>query len=167
MDVRCRIELLGRLRVTQGNREITRFRTQKTGALLGYLAYYIQSAHPREVLAEVVWPGEVPAAGRNSLSVALSSLRHQLEPPGVDRGAIIQADRFAVQLSPAAVVTDVAEFEAAQRSAAEASSDTEQAQFLAEAVELYAGELLPGYYQDWIIPEQRRLADLHYRSCLP
>ena len=36
MDVRCRIELLGRLRVEQGDREITRFSTQKTGALLAY-----------------------------------------------------------------------------------------------------------------------------------
>jgi len=33
--------------------------------------------------------------------------------------------------------------------------------FLAEALELYGGELLPGYYQDWIIPEQRRLADCY------
>jgi len=38
MDVGCRIELLGRLRVTQGDRDTTRFRTQKTEALLAYLA---------------------------------------------------------------------------------------------------------------------------------
>ena len=38
MDARCRIELLGRLCVKQGDREITRFRTRKTGALLGYFA---------------------------------------------------------------------------------------------------------------------------------
>ena len=40
MDAGWRIELLGRLRVTHGDREITRFRTQKTRALLGYLAYF-------------------------------------------------------------------------------------------------------------------------------
>ena len=38
MDARCRIELLGRLRVTRGEHEIMRFRAQKPGALLGYLA---------------------------------------------------------------------------------------------------------------------------------
>jgi len=48
MDPRCRIELLGGLRVAQGERVITRFSTQKTGALLGYLAYYGDRAHPRE-----------------------------------------------------------------------------------------------------------------------
>ena len=35
MEARWRIEILGQLRVTQGDRAITRFRTQKTGALLG------------------------------------------------------------------------------------------------------------------------------------
>ena len=54
MDVRCRIELLGRLRVQQGDREITRFRTQKTGALLGYLAYHLERTHPREVLMDIL-----------------------------------------------------------------------------------------------------------------
>ncbi len=164
MDVRCRIELLGRLRVQQGDREITRFRTQKTGALLGYLAYHLERTHPREVLMDLLWPESAPATGRQSLSMALSSLRHQLEPPGVPRGTIVRADRFSVQLNPELVTTDVAEFEAAQQSAAEAGSDTERAQFLAEAVELYGGELLPGYYQDWIIPEQRRLGELYFRT---
>ena len=60
MDARCRIELLGRLRVTQGEREITRLRTQKTGALLGYIAYHLERTHPREVLMELPWPGAAP-----------------------------------------------------------------------------------------------------------
>ena len=55
MDARCRIELLGQLRVKQGEREITLFRTQKTGALLGYLAYQLQEACPRELLTQPLW----------------------------------------------------------------------------------------------------------------
>ncbi len=62
MDARCRIELLGRLRVQQGDRQITRFRTQKTGTLLAYMAYHIERAHPREVLIEPLWPGCAPTA---------------------------------------------------------------------------------------------------------
>ena len=62
MDVRCRIELLGRLRVTRGDREITRFSTQKTGALLGYLAYHLKHTHPREVLMDILWGGGHPRA---------------------------------------------------------------------------------------------------------
>src|SRR5581483_3417910 len=40
MDVRCSIDLLGRLQVRQGGRIINRFRTYKTGVLLAYLAFY-------------------------------------------------------------------------------------------------------------------------------
>jgi hypothetical protein len=35
-----RIELLGRLRATQGELSLTHFRTHKTGLLLAYLAYF-------------------------------------------------------------------------------------------------------------------------------
>jgi hypothetical protein len=56
MDVRCRMELLGRLRVTQGEREVTRFRTQKTGALLGYLAYHLHETDPRKPPLRPSWP---------------------------------------------------------------------------------------------------------------
>jgi len=66
MDTPCHIELLGGLRVRQGNRVITRFRTQKTGALLAYLALHSQFPQSREVLLEHLWPESPPAAGRNS-----------------------------------------------------------------------------------------------------
>src|SRR5690348_1724002 len=100
MDVRCRIELLGGLRVQQGERIITRFRTQKCAVLLAYLAYYRQQAHPREVLIEMLWPECEPGVGRQRLWLALSSLRRQLEPPGVPSGTVLQADRFNVRLNP-------------------------------------------------------------------
>jgi DNA-binding SARP family transcriptional activator len=37
-------------------------------------------------------------------------------------------------------------------------------QSLIEAVELYRGELLLGYYEDWMIPEQRRLEELFFQA---
>jgi predicted ATPase/DNA-binding SARP family transcriptional activator len=160
MDSRWRIELFGGLRATQGEREITRFRTQKTGALLAYLAFYLDRKHPREVLFELLWPECVPDLGRQSLSMAISSLRHQLEPPGVPRGAVIVADRTSVGLNPAAVTTDVAEFEAKLGAAGQANSRITQIQRLAEAVELYQSSLLRGYFEGWILPEQSRLSEL-------
>src|SRR5689334_3009389 len=117
MDARWRIDLLGGLRLCQPDRVITRFRAQKNGELLAYLAHYRQRAHTREELIELLWPECDPDAGRNRLSTALSSLRHQLEPPGVPVGSVIQADRVTVRLNPAALSTDTEEFEAAVRSA--------------------------------------------------
>ncbi len=155
------IELLGGLHVIAGEREITRFPTQKTGALLGYLAFFLGRSHPREALVELLWPDVTPESGRNSLSVALSSLRHHLEPPGVASGTVIQADRFSVCLNAQVVQTDVARFELAVR---RARGGSEQAHLLAEAVELYRGPLMHGYYEDWVLAERRRLADLYFHE---
>jgi predicted ATPase/DNA-binding SARP family transcriptional activator len=159
VDARWRIELFGGLRVRQGEQVIPRFRTQKNASLLAYLAYYADRKHPREALYEVVWPEVNPDAGRNNLRVALSSLRRQLEPPGVMAGTVIVADRASVGLNPIAVTTDVAEFEAAMKSAARADGDAERVQHLTAAVELHRGELLHGFLDEWIDAERRRLAD--------
>src|SRR5216683_7835256 len=112
METLWRIELLGRLRATRDDRAVTRFQTHKTGSLLACLAYYCRRAHPRETLIELLWPESEPRAGRNKLSLALSSLRHQFEPPVVLAGTVILATRASVQLNPAAITTDVAHFEA-------------------------------------------------------
>ncbi len=152
--------MLGGLRAYCGDRCVTRFSTHKTGALLAYLAYFPQRIHPREVLAELLWPEGDPRAGRNSLNTALSSLRHQLEPPPVPSGAVLQADRVSARLNPASFTTDVKAFESDLRAAGVTSSLTEKAGYLAAAVERYRGELLLGYYDDWIAPEQQRLAGL-------
>lgn len=157
MHERWTIRLLGGLRAEDGTRVVSRFRTQQTGVLLAYLAYFRRS-HPRELLAEVFWPESSPAAARHQLSNCLSSLRHQFEPPGVPPGAVIAADRFTVQLNPAAFTTDVAEFERCLAAAGQASSPAHRARLLIQAIEAYA-PLLPGYYADWISSEQGRLTD--------
>src|SRR6266704_2512784 len=99
MEAQYRIELLGGLRVEQGGRVVSHFRTQKTGTLLAYLAYYRQRRHPRAELIELLWPECDAQAGRNSLNTALSWLRGQLEPsaPGGGEGVIV-ADRASVGL---------------------------------------------------------------------
>jgi DNA-binding SARP family transcriptional activator len=153
MDVLWRIEMLGWLRATHGDRVVSRFRTRKTAALLGYLALYAHRSHPRDLLVELLWPESDPDAARTSLRVALASLRRQLEPAGVPPGAVLLADRATIQLNPAAIVTDVAQFEAARDAAARAGSETERLARLSEAVALYRGELLPGCYESWALPE--------------
>jgi two-component SAPR family response regulator len=152
------ITLLGSLQVVQGGRVITSFRTQKTGALLAYLAFYRQHPHSRSALASLLWPEAAPNAARHKLRVALSSLRRQLEPPDVP-GAVFEVSRASVQLQPASVTTDIAEFEAALRAARRSRSGVEREQLLTEAVNRYRGELLPDHLEDWVQPERQRLAE--------
>ena len=157
MDEQWYIQLFGGLRLSHQERVVTRFRTQKTGALLAYLAYHRQQSHSREVLIEIFWPETTPESGRHNLSHALSSLRSLLEPPGVPAGTVIIADRFTVELNPNAFTTDVAQFEQALRVAAQARNTPEHASLLALALEKCTGELLSGYYEDWIEPAQERI----------
>ena len=164
MDARLRIELFGGLRVQQGERVITRFRTQKTASLLACLAYHVERAHTREVLAELLWPEHTPQSGRLNLNTALHSLRKQLEPPGVPAGAVIISNRFLVQLNPDAVTVDVAEFESALQLEKQTHSQPEQTHHLLTAVKLYRGELLPGFYDEWIEQERTRLEETYLHA---
>lgn len=165
MDPICRIKLLGGLQVWCRGEPVTRFRSRRTVELLAYLACHLRREHPREVLIELFWPDCDLDAGRHSLNVALSSLRKELEPTGVPAGSVLRTDRFGVRLVSEAVSTDVGAFEAAVRAAAEAPPHGDQrASRLSEALALYGGELLPGHYDDWVVPEQQRLDELHFQA---
>jgi DNA-binding SARP family transcriptional activator len=164
METCWRIALLGRLRATRGDRVVSRFRARRTGALLAYLAYHLDRPHPREVLIELFWLETPPASGRNNLSRELSSLRRQLEPPGVPAGSVLLADRSLVQLNPAACSTDLQAFEPALQGAARAGGCAERVARLTEAAELYGGELLPRYFEEWVLPERQRLAELFLQT---
>lgn len=134
-----------------------RIPTQKTTALLALLAFYPNRRHSREALSDLLWPDADPAAARDRLSQALVWLRRHLEPDGVPRGSILVTDRLSVQLAPEQLSTDVAEFEGALAAARKAGTREAKKAALAQAVEAYRGELLPGHYSDWVLTERRRL----------
>lgn len=165
MNARCRVQLLGALRIHRGDQSIGRFRTYKAGVLLGYLATYRHRPHPREEICEMLWPEVEPALGRNSLSQCLSSLRSQLEPAGVESGSVLIADRLNLQINPEAVSTDHADFldalKRADRLRAMDPPDPASFAALAEATALYAGDFMPGYYETWNLEERERLRDLY------
>jgi DNA-binding SARP family transcriptional activator len=165
LDDIWRFTLLGDFQVQQGPASTDRFRTRKTAALLGYLALYHHKAHTREELATLLWPEATPELGLKSLGVVLSSLRKLLEPPGVPAGTVLIADRRTARLAAQAIHTDVAAFRQALQSARQAADALNRRMNLETAVSLYRGELLPGFYEDWISPE-RDLLTLAYRRAL-
>src|SRR5262249_42156274 len=137
---------------------IQQFRSQNAGALLGYLALHCNRSHPRAELIKLLWSDCEPALARQRLRVELASLRKDLEPLAVPAGAVIVVDRFSVQLNPAAVATDVVQFEAELQASARAQTSSERLRCLTRAVEGYRGELLPGFHQEWVLSERQRLA---------
>src|SRR5437588_11368884 len=80
-QVRWKIQLFGQLRAETEDRVVARFPTQKSAALLAYLAYHLERPHPREKLIDLLWPDVELDSGSNSFNVALYSLRRLLEAP--------------------------------------------------------------------------------------
>ncbi len=144
-----RITLLGRVEARRGDTVVSRFESSRVAALLARLVLAPRRQHPREELAELLWPGVDRRTGLERLRHVLSSLRAQLEPPGTPVGSVLVTTRQSVALNPDAVTSDVAEFErrAAGRDAPRARA-------------VYGGELLPGFYDDWVVEERYRLEAL-------
>ena len=140
-------------------RVVDRFQTQKTGALLAYLALNPSGTHAREQLAELLWPEGDPTAIRNRLNQAVSSLRRQLHPPE-SASMVLLADHRSIGLNREAIETDVEEFLRSLRAADRARERTDKIRFLRRAVTLYRGELLNGYYEEWVLAERLHYSDL-------
>lgn len=153
-----RVRLLGALRADSESDGIERFRTRKVGLLFGYLAYYQNRSHSREELADMLWPELDMSHAKQHLRQALTSLRHHLEPPGLPHGAILEVQQSMVSLNVERLTTDVAEFQSRLKEAKSLPK-------LEKAIQLYRGELLPGYYEDWVLRERLLLEDL-YTSAL-
>jgi len=154
-----RIELFAGLRVWVGGQLVVRFRTQKTASLLAYLAYHLDRFHRREILADMFWGDSEPEQARNSLSKALSSLRQQLTSFGVVSESPIYSDRFYVGFRSEHVSTDVSEFENHLKAARTARSVQERISHLSNAIQLYRGELLPDFSDEWVEIERFRMAE--------
>lgn len=135
-----RLRLLGGFEIERAGRvELTRLPSRAATLLLARLALAPKRQHPREELVELLWPGVELDAGRNRLRQTLSTLRALLETP---EAPLLQADRLQISLLPGALACDAQEFDATR------------------ALALYSGELLPGYFDDWVVQERHRLAAL-------
>ncbi|HEY3782076.1 MAG TPA: BTAD domain-containing putative transcriptional regulator [Fimbriimonadaceae bacterium] len=156
-----RVEMLGTLQAKADRLLVTRFRTRRVGLLLAYLALTRNRMHHREEVAELLWPDQDPEATARNLRQALFTLRRALEPPTLGVEGILMARQSTLQMNSELVTTDVSEFEALVARASSQSEPHEQIEALKTAVTLYKGELLPGFYEDWIQSERLRLEDLY------
>ncbi|MBC7807477.1 MAG: tetratricopeptide repeat protein [Akkermansiaceae bacterium] len=154
------IRLFGSLRVSRGDEDFFRFSTRKTGALLAFLAFHADRRHTRDALCDLLWPDEPPQKSRARLRVALTSLRHQLEPPGVPSGSVIRSQgNDQIELVAESVATDVAGVERALQILSDPSRNPMDAQAAAgmHVVTFFSEPLLTGFYDDWVITERDRL----------
>jgi predicted ATPase len=157
------LRLLGEMSAERDGVTLRRFRAQKYGTLLAYLALPPCRVHTRDELLELFWPDADMAAGRTCLRTALASLRRQLTPASIDCEAGVPFDIFregtrnTLQINPEVVTTDVARYERLVRLAGATEDPREAARLLREAADLYSGPLLPDVWDDWAVLARERL----------
>lgn len=130
---------------------------------LHMLALHVGRSVHRDVLAQAVWPDSQPDAARRSVHVAISSLRHLLEPDA-RRGQSLLLPRLGDSYSlalPDGSRCDLLDFQAAVSSARTARlSGNQQAEraSLRSAMSCYGGDLLPeDGSAEWVVAERERL----------
>lgn len=159
-----RITMLGRLHAQSSEQKLNHLSMRRVGALLACLTLRAPHPVPREELLELLWPEADSQVARNRLSVLLSALRQHLEPAGTPPESVLLAERHTLQLHPIAFTSDYHDFLNALQAAKGAQSEDAAIAFLENAVALYQGELLAGFYDDWILTERARLTTLRYQA---
>lgn len=139
-----RLHLFGSFSAETGS---ARLPTRQAQLLLAYLVLHPEP-HSREKLAGLLW-GDVPDAdARHSLRTAINTLRKVLGEP------LLLADRETVQINPAFPIwVDVRVFENGLKGLVGAPTDR-----VAATLDLYEGDLLSAFYEDWVLLERE-----HYR----
>jgi len=156
---RLEIRLLGGFEAKLGDRPVQRFESQKVRALLAYLALHRDQYLSRDHLAGLFWPDRPDEVARRNLRQALYNIRTSLGN-GDDAVPALITDQSQVRLHPDLECwLDVAEFnERVRRGLAESGPDP---LLLSEAVRLYKGDLLAGFFlrdcvefEVWLVTHQ-------------
>jgi len=148
---------------------LTAFPSQQYYRLLCYLLLNRGRPHYRERLAAIFWGEYSTSASRTYLRSALWRLRQALQSAGVPVDEYLAVNDNSVSfLTSGRYWLDVEAFEAAVGCCQETPEEdltSEQAVRLESAVDLYAGDLLEGIYDDWCLYDRERLR-IHYLDVL-
>ncbi len=145
------VRLLGQFEVRLDGRPID-LPTRPAQAMLAYRILHVGTRTRREQLAGLLWPDSDAANARNNVRQALWRLRAALG------AAYLQTDKISIAFRPS--VDDRLDVVALARTDLSASTTAD----LIDAVSVYTGELLPGFYDDWVGLERERLRAIFERK---
>jgi WD40 repeat protein/DNA-binding SARP family transcriptional activator len=175
---RITLTCLGTFLVTVDGQTVPHFPTDKVRALLAHLALQ-PGPHRREALAGLLWPNIGQDYALKNLRNTLHRLRQTLEHVAPDFGngsdLLFLANRQTIELSRAALDVDAVKLEALlddceRHRHSDTASCAECLARLAQAADLYRGELLAGFgladapaFDEWLL---MRREGLHQRMLL-
>jgi DNA-binding SARP family transcriptional activator len=165
MMATLKFHLFGKFTVLRDAQLVKGLDASKEQELLCYLLVRRDQCHPREALASLLWGNTSTEKSKKYLRQALWHVQAALEETEFANQQVLVVERDWVQLNlRSGVWLDVALFEqaflAAEDVPAEQLEDPE-AQILKEAIDLYRGDLLDGWYQDWCLFERERLQNIY------
>lgn len=160
----AQLRVLGGFELTIGAAIVDQFAVRpRARRVLHVLGVHVGRAVHRDVLTQAVWPDSGPEVARRCLHVAISSLRHLLEPDS-ERGQSLLLPRLGDSYTlalPAGSTCDLLAFEAGLVSAktARLSGDVQaEIATLRCALDCYSGDLLPeDGAAEWVVTERERL----------
>lgn len=146
MASRPEIRLFGAFRATAGSAPIPDLTAPRTQTLLAFLILHADTPQSRQHLAYVLWPDSTERQARTNLRKVIHQLRNTLPAAGDS----LLVTRATIQWNPdAPYCVDVLELD---RLLARLDDDPQDTDVLQRVGDLYAEELLPGCYDDWIAP---------------
>jgi DNA-binding SARP family transcriptional activator len=158
------VRLFGRLSVHDGDTELERLATGKPTELFCYLLLHRERLHSREALASLFWGDHTTSQSKKHLRQALWRIQALLERESQPL-SIFVADRDSLRVNcNDDIWLDVAIFEKASlqlRDMPGQKMSAAHAEMLNTAVQLYRGELLEGWYQDWCLFDRERLRNVY------
>lgn len=155
-----RVWLLGRFEVRVGSRTIREdgWRLRKAASLVKLLALAPGHRLHREQILDLLWPDLRPQAAANNFHQTLHVARRTLEPEAATSRYLRLHDERLGLCPNDPLWTDVEALEAAADEARRARSPTSYR----AALDLYAGDLLPGdRYEDWTEGRRQEIQRTH------
>lgn len=141
------VSLLGQFEVLYDGGRLN-IATRNAQALFAYLVLNPGQAHRRERLAGLLWPDSAEESARSNLRHELWRLRKALKET---REKFLLVTDLTVAFDSAQPYT----LDATLLEAVPVEGTT--ADELMTALRVYGGELLPGFYQEWVFAERERL----------
>jgi DNA-binding SARP family transcriptional activator/predicted ATPase len=156
------IQFLGDFRLLYDDQPVPMAQHVRLQSLLAYLVLHRDTPQARQRLAFLFWPDASEAQARANLRRTLHELRRLLPflPPFLQ----IEDQFLQWRVSPDASI-DLIRFTTYVAQAEQATQPELAQAALEQACAVYAGDLLPGCYDDWLLPERERLR-LQYRQVL-
>lgn len=151
-----KIYVLGQFKL-QANDLVLDLPARSAQSLLAYLALNAGVTHRREKLASLLWPEATESNARAYLRRALWQIRKCLENGSLDCENYLQVNDLSVAFNDQSDYSLDADILVSR-------PETLSLDEMIEIVRLYRGELLPGFYDEWITIERERLQTAYHQK---